>query len=879
MNITFLGGGNEIGASSAIVEIGAARILVDCGIRMSGEDRLPDLAALKGGQFRQLDAALLTHAHMDHSGALPVLHRHFPAVPVYTTAATHGLVEVLLRDSLNVMRVKAESENELPLYAASAVNELLEKIIPVPVGSPLQIGRTGLTATWFPAGHILGAASIGIEGVERGRTIRVLFSGDIAVGDQLTVPGMLAPKGFRPDVLVIESTYGDRLHSARELEEQRLIEMVAGVIERKGKLLIPAFAIGRAQEVILMLLKQFRAKRMASFPVFVDGMVKSICGVYSAFPAHQTPYARRLIEKHGNPFFNVVDEIRQVATPAEREKVLTGDPCVIVASSGMLTGGASAFYAQQLVGDERNGIAITGYQDEESPGRQLLDLAEAATREVAIAGKTYEVKAGVAKYALSAHADCNEIAGLIEAINPRQVVLVHGEGNARPALAELLRRQGTRHRPIHLPRTGDTLSFGAIRRVSSDLRPQTSDLRPLGDGERLNAEKLSAFAQKLREAGEEGKLYSEIDLLNRWHGEHEWDEEHYGELIRLLDDNDDDFRRAKARPHLYRLLRPEAEDESEAATLFYAEPNELLARLEKAFDEAAGLYRTGYDLATHTLRLSFAFPLVARERYRAQLDELVAGTGWTYSFNDKPHQARLAERALACLPEGIQAAKAPAIRPDTSEVTLKLDERLDSEAAQAAVERFAAETGCTLRLVMPAPVVVAPSVAVEITNDVVALPAMPPPLVSLQLAFDPPAGVRRMPFSQAYFLALDAYSLAPEHLRPAKVSQKRDERGEFIQLAFTTPQIGLRQRATLDTLLAQTGWRIVIKAEPNLAALIAAARRLLPAEWRVRKEPGVHKEYGLVRARCLNAPPAGEARLNEVCEQFLAETGYRLEIG
>src|SRR6185295_15117403 len=104
---------------------------------------------------------------------------------------------------------------------------------------------------------------------ENGRTIKILFSGDIAVSDQLTVPGMLAPKGFRPDVLVIEATYGDRLHSARELEEQRLIEMVAGVIERKGKLLIPAFAIGRAQEVLLMLLKQFRAKRMASFPVYV----------------------------------------------------------------------------------------------------------------------------------------------------------------------------------------------------------------------------------------------------------------------------------------------------------------------------------------------------------------------------------------------------------------------------------------------------------------------------------------------------------------------------------------------------------------------------------------------------------------------------------
>jgi len=124
MNITFLGGGNEIGASSAIVEIGSARILIDCGIRMSGDHRLPDLAAIQKTHAGQLDAVLLTHAHMDHSGALPVVHQHFPAVPVYANAPTQGLVEVLLRDSINIMRARAESEQELPLYAPAAVESL-----------------------------------------------------------------------------------------------------------------------------------------------------------------------------------------------------------------------------------------------------------------------------------------------------------------------------------------------------------------------------------------------------------------------------------------------------------------------------------------------------------------------------------------------------------------------------------------------------------------------------------------------------------------------------------------------------------------------------------------------------------------------------------
>src|SRR5262245_65168211 len=166
MNITFLGGGNEIGASSAIVEIGSARILIDCGIRMSGEHRLPDLAAIRQAHAGHLDAVLLTHAHMDHSGALPVLHQHFPNVPVYATAPTRGLVEILMRDSINIMRARAESEQELPLYSQPAVESLLEKMIPTTFGSPLEIGRTDVTAAWFRAGHILGAWSYGVEGVD-----------------------------------------------------------------------------------------------------------------------------------------------------------------------------------------------------------------------------------------------------------------------------------------------------------------------------------------------------------------------------------------------------------------------------------------------------------------------------------------------------------------------------------------------------------------------------------------------------------------------------------------------------------------------------------------------------------------------------------------
>jgi Cft2 family RNA processing exonuclease len=878
MNITFLGGGNEIGASSAIVEIGSARILIDCGVRMSGEHRLPDLAAIsqtsKQSHAGQLDAVLLTHAHMDHSGALPVLHQHFPGVPVYATAPTRGLVEVLLRDSINIMRARAESEQELPLYSQPAVESLLEKMIPVPFGSPMEIGRSGVTATWFPAGHILGASSIGVEGVEQGRSIRVLFSGDIAVADQLTVPGMLPPAAFRPDVLVIESTYGDRMHSPRELEEQRLIGMVAGVIEQRGKLLIPAFAIGRAQEVALMLLKQFRAKKLASFPVWIDGMVKTVCGVYSQYPAHQTPYARRLIEKHGNPFFNIVDEIRQVVSPAEREKVLAGDPCVIIASSGMLTGGASAFYAQHLVNDERNGIAITGYQDEESPGRQLLALAEAETREVTVAGRTLEVKCGVEKYALSAHADCNEIAGLIEAINPREVALVHGEGQSRESLRDLLRRQGSRYRPIHLPRTGDTLSFGAARRTAQ-TQPAGHDSQPaIGAGEALDASGLQRLAERLRERGDEGKLFSETELLDLWYGGHGWDEEHYGELIRLLDDSED-FRRPKARPHRYRLLRPEEKEES-AEGIIFATPQEVLSRIENLLPAETGLYHKGYDIATHTLRLSFEFPEIARQRYREQCEAIVAGTGWTYTINEKPHQGRLAEVALECLPSDTPMLRAPAIHLDTKEVAVKLDAVLDEEPANAAMAMFHERTGWRLRLQTPQVATAQQPVAEPTAPESAPQAAQPRVLEESDLEFRPATGGRPLSEKAATAEIEEAFSLAPETWRPSRVKLKTDERGDYLELAFLTPELGLRQNRTMQAMADATGHRLRIRPHVNTFDLSEIAKKLIPKEWRLMKQPSLHQDQGVARAKVAVAPPPAE--LAEVCERYDEMTGFRLEV-
>ena len=665
---------------------------------------------------------------------------------------------------------------------------------------------------------------------------------------------MLAPAGFRPDVLVIEATYGDRLHAARALEERRLLEMVAQVIERQGKLLIPAFAVGRAQEVILTLLREFRAKRLASFPVYVDGMVRSVCGVYSSFPAHQTAFARRLIERHGDPFFNIVDEIRPVASPADREKVLAGPPCCIIASSGMLTGGASAAYAPAIVSEERNGIAITGYQDEESPGRHLLDLAEGKTGQLSVGGRVVEVKSSVAKYALSAHADANEIAGLIEAINPRQVVLVHGEGTARPALAESLRRTGGRFRPIHLPRTGDTLSFGATRRIThahSSGRVQIG----LGNGEPLTAENLARLADEIRRRGEEKQPFSEIDLLNMWYGPGSWSEEHYGALIRLLDESEE-WRRHPARPHLYRLRRRD-EDTSEEPVMFYAEPNELLQRVESALGQGSGLYRKGYDLSRHELRLWFDFPKVARERYRELLKKTLADTGWTYSVNEQPHQGRLAEVAAECLPPGITPLRPPALRLEDAEVGVTVDQYLSPEAREQAAARFKEITGYQLTINAPG------ASSTETPGAVTSLAE--------------PGETGPVEINLAYRMIEEAFSDVEETWRPYRKGIKTEGDRSFIELAFISPQIGQRQRDRINQLARKIGRPLRIKPEPNQIALIEVATRLVPQDWRLQKQPSVHKGEGVVRLKCLNAPPDTDPQWTALRDKFQEMTGYSLE--
>ena len=253
MRITFCGGAGEVGASCYLVEAEGKRILLDCGVRMgNAKDPLPDFRLIQ--EHGGVDAVVLSHAHLDHSGALPIISREYPQAPIFMTHATKDLVRALLYDSLKIMA----QEEEIPIYAEKHVELMLKRIVCYSPQTYFTVPDSGIQLSFYQAGHILGAAAVELKSAEG----TLFFSGDISFARQHTVGGAAIGK-LRPDVAVFESTYGDKLHANRQGEELRLVETVKEAIASGGKVLIPAFALGRAQEEIMILQ---RAMNKGIFP-------------------------------------------------------------------------------------------------------------------------------------------------------------------------------------------------------------------------------------------------------------------------------------------------------------------------------------------------------------------------------------------------------------------------------------------------------------------------------------------------------------------------------------------------------------------------------------------------------------------------------------
>jgi uncharacterized protein len=470
MQFTALGGANEVGASCSLLQVAGRNILVDAGIRVNrrGAESLPDLERLHELSAGRIDLVLVTHAHTDHIGALPLVHDRYGAAPILTTVPTKQLTRILLRDAVRIM--SGEEREEEPLFDEQAVEALLWKMETVPFHEWLE-PLPGIRVRWHPSGHIVGAGCILMETPEG----RVLFSGDISSANQRTVAGITPIEEFQPDVLILESTYGDGTHASRKTEEQRLAQAVGEVIRGGGSVLFPSFALGRAQEIILILKSTIASGLIPKFPIYVDGMVRSVCDTFTELVDYLPAELKNWALHARQPIFwqrgakNLPSVVRLSAE--DRPLVLTGEPKVVVASSGMLIGGPSVRYARFFAPREECAIFLTGYQDEESPGRRLLGLQTGDTFRFPD-GEEVTMACRVQKYNLSAHADQVQLCQFASWVKPSAVVLVHGEHHA----IQTLRSKLVLKHIVWTPTNGQTFDPLSKPDWLSDYRKQQLDV-------------------------------------------------------------------------------------------------------------------------------------------------------------------------------------------------------------------------------------------------------------------------------------------------------------------------------------------------------------------------------------------------------------------
>jgi len=828
MNITFLGGADEVGASGILVETGGRRVLVDCGIRPSPKahaglapDQLPNLSQIESGSGK-LDAILVTHAHTDHTGALELVVERFPDIPVYATRPTLVLTRVLHQDARRIMQTRLDEEGELPLFDDLAVQRLMEAIVPVPFRSRTPLADT-LAMTFFPAGHIAGAAMIGLESEEG----RLLISGDLSISSQRSVDGA-KPPAFFPDALILESTYGGRLHANRAVQERKLVETVAEVTAQGGKVLIPAFALGRAQEILLILDEYQRRGELPGIPIWADGMVRAICQAYASF-GEALPLP---LQERKSQFFN--ERIRPVASSDQRNAILwEPGPAVIVASSGMLAGGPSLTYARALASSPQHAILLTGYQDEESPGRRLQELGERGAGAIRLGPSKVDVQCRLATYALSAHADEGQLISLAETLGPEHIFLVHGDETARASLGKSLEERG---RIVHLPQAGSSvqLTFDQPARFhkpdrADDPRARQEELA------RQRRQQMQAFAGA---AGQWLSIKTDPSTPVRClalEGDRLWVEIAPGleqpvypeEVLAVL---------GEAPPADLASLRPP----SAGPTLM--EPNQALAVANAHFPAQARLRKCGYRLAEQTLVLTFDFPEAAQARYAGSIAALGEITGWQVEVTPEANQNALNALARQVLPADWQIVKGPAIHRDQKRVAVTgVGEGFGVPEALAACEAFFAASGWELSITQ-----VSRSTA---------------PLISAI-----PAG-SRMEVNAAY-----------AHIRAAlegSTLYRTSLKGEEIMLSFISRQVGYRYQDQIAALAQETGWPLSINSQPNQGAILEAARLLLAeAGLSILKGPSIYPEKAEVSVT-LAASPEAEV-MQGLAEAFMAQTGFGL---
>ena len=452
MKLTFLGAAGTVTGSKTLVTVGQKRVLVDCGLFQG----FKNLRLLNWTDFPfdvdQIDAVVLTHAHLDHSGALPLLVKQGYRGPIYATASTIDLCAIMLLDSAKLQEEEAAFANKhktsghqpaLPLYNTSDAKKTLKQFKTLNTQRVLEVTK-GISVRLRPAGHILGACSAEITA--EGQT--VLFSGDLGRADDKI---MQPPAPIEsPDYIVVESTYGDRLHDKSD-PQARFAEIVNRTVARGGIVVVPSFAVGRAQELLLAIFKMKQRRLIPDLPVYLNSpMAIDMTEIYMRHCSEH-----RLSKEDCVGMANVAKMVRTVEESRELDSIRY--PSIIISASGMATGGRVLHHIKALAPDHRNTILFAGFQAGGTRGARMV----AGEKSIRIYGEEVPINAEVASLeGMSAHADAGQIMDWLRTAQtaPKGVYLTHGE----PIAADSL-RQRIKHElgwPAMAPLLGQTIDLG-----------------------------------------------------------------------------------------------------------------------------------------------------------------------------------------------------------------------------------------------------------------------------------------------------------------------------------------------------------------------------------------------------------------------------------
>ncbi|HOF43832.1 MAG TPA: beta-CASP ribonuclease aCPSF1 [Candidatus Pacearchaeota archaeon] len=434
VRVSFLGSGRQVGRSCLLLQTPNSNILLDCGIDVasSGNDKFPYFN-IPEFDISQLDAIILSHAHLDHSGLLPYLYKMGYRGPVYMTAPTRDIAALLALDFIGVAYKQAAA----PLFSSADIKEMVKHSICLNYNEVTDV-TPDIRITLYNAGHVLGSAQVHIN-IGNGLH-NFVYTGDMKYGKtRLLDPAV--NKYTRVESIQVESTYGSKedILPPRKDTEKKFIDMVRETIEKGGKVLLPELGLGHAQETLLRVEEAIRTGELPKIPMYIDGMIWDINAIHTAYPDFLSANIRSSIFQDKNPF--VSDIFVRVASPQERKQVIEGGPCIVIATSGMLVGGASVEYFRYFADNPNNLIILSSYQGPGSLGRKLQD----GEKVVSIEGERgmQEIKVNMRVELLSGltpHSGRNELMSFFNNMypKPKRILINHGEVSKSLDLASSL---------------------------------------------------------------------------------------------------------------------------------------------------------------------------------------------------------------------------------------------------------------------------------------------------------------------------------------------------------------------------------------------------------------------------------------------------------